>query len=596
MPFGAHVEPDGSVTFRLWAPDVDRVRLHLVEEDKLLPMQADGAGWHELHTAQAGIGSLYRYVLPDGTHVPDPASRYQPQDVAGPSEVIAPGSHLWRDNDWLGRPWHETVLYELHVGAFTPEGTFRAAIEKLDHLRDLGVTVLEIMPVAEFPGRRNWGYDGVLLFAPDCSYGRPEDFKAFVEAAHARNISVILDVVYNHFGPEGNLIPLYFRDLFTTRHKTSWGDAVNLDAPGSEQVRSFILHNALYWIEEFHLDGLRFDAVHALIDDSPKHILIELAETLRSTITGRPLHLILENENNEARLLCRDQAGDPVLYTAQWNDDLHHVLHTAATHESASYYGDYAGRTDLLGRALAEGFAYQGESMQCTQKSRGEPCTHLPPSAFIGFLQNHDQIGNRAFGERLSQLVEPCLYRTLASICLLLPQVPFLFMGEEWNASQPFLYFCDFHGELADKIRAGRRQEFAAFPEFSDPARRDQIPDPLAESTFASSKLNWAEAEGPGRDWLNLYRELLRIRRERMLTLFARLVPCGRTYTLLGEGAVRIQWKLDTGQSLELLANLADRPSEAAIELRGETIWCQGGPLDGGKLPPWTARWALLPA
>ncbi len=596
MPFGAHVEVDGSVTFRLWAPDADRIQLRLEGRPDLLGMHADGTGWHELHTTEAGIGSLYRFILPDGRDVPDPASRFQPRDVGGPSEVIAPGSFLWRDNDWHGRPWEEAVLYELHVGTFTPEGTFSAAIEKLDHLRDLGVSVVEVMPVADFAGTRGWGYDGVLLFAPDCSYGRPEDFKAFVEAAHERNISVILDVVYNHFGPEGNFIPLYFHDLLTNRHKTSWGDALNLDGPGSEQVRNFIINNALYWVQEFHLDGLRFDAVHALIDDSPKHILQELAETLRSTVTDRPLHLILENENNQASLLSRKHAGDPFLYTAQWNDDVHHVLHTAATHESASYYGDYAGRTDLLGRALAEGFAYQGESMQCTRKSRGEACTHLPAAAFVGFLQNHDQIGNRAFGDRLSQLIEPCVHKALASACFLLPQIPFLFMGEEWRASQPFLYFCDFHGELAEKIRAGRREEFAAFPEFSDPAKRDQIPDPLAESTFTASKLNWNDLHGSGREWVNFYCELLRVRRERMLPLFAHLTPCAGNYAILGEGAVRVQWKLDTGQSLELLANLGDHPSESPVEFHGETIWSENAGLHQGKMAPWSTRWALLPA
>ncbi len=590
MPFGSRVEFDGSVTFRLWAPDAEYIRLAIEGRDKLLPMIAKGDGWHELHTTRATAGALYRYVLPDGTRVPDPASRFQPQDTGGPSQVIAPGSYLWQDGDWKGRPWEEAVLYELHVGAFTAEGTFRAAIEKLDHLRDLGVTVIEIMPVADFQGRWNWGYDGALLFAPDSTYGRPEDFKAFVEAAHARNISVILDVVYNHFGPQGNYIGEYFHQLFTDCHKTDWGDAVNYSERGSEHVREFVLNNALYWVQEFHLDGLRFDAVHAMIDNSPKHILDELAESLRNAVTDRPLHLILENENNQACRLVRDERGAPVTYTAQWNDDVHHVLHTAATHERASYYGDYEGRTDLLGRALAEGFAYQGEEMQCSEKVRGEPCRHLPPSAFVSFLENHDQVGNRAFGERLSQLVSADAYRALVSIYLLLPQIPMLFMGEEWNTAKPFLYFCDFKGELAEQIRKGRRDEFAAFPEFSDPKKREQIPDPLDQSTFAASKLDWENAGG---EWLTLYRQLLQLRRERMLPLFARFLPCAGTYCVLGKGAVRVEWKLNSGRRLELLANLADRSSDSAVEFAGEEIWRQGPPLDGGKMAPWTVRWAV---
>ncbi len=378
MPFGATVQLDGSVLFRTFAPDVPSLGLAIEGRAEPLAFKALGDGWHELQTSEAAAGTLYRLVLPDGRRVPDPASRFQPRDVNGPSEVIAPGSYVWSDGSWKGRPWTEAVMYELHVGAFTPEGTFAAAMEKLDHLRDLGVTVIEVMPVADFPGRWNWGYDGVLLYAPDSSYGRPEDFKAFVEAAHERGISVVLDVVYNHFGPEGNYIPEYFKQLFTEHHKTGWGNAVNYDNGGSEHVREFVVHNALYWVEEFHLDGLRFDAVHAIIDESPRHILDEIAETLREKITDRPLHLILENERNEACRLRRGPDGKPVHYTAQWNDDMHHVLHTAATNEQHGYYKDYAGDTELLGRAIAEGFAFQGEVMEFSGKPRGQRCADVP--------------------------------------------------------------------------------------------------------------------------------------------------------------------------------------------------------------------------
>ncbi|MGI4826835.1 MAG: alpha-amylase family glycosyl hydrolase, partial [Janthinobacterium lividum] len=365
MPYGTEVKPDGRVRFRLWAPGAISLGVAFEDQGDVLPMQAQAGGWHELVTGQAQAGTKYRYVLPDGTRVPDPASRFQPRDVHGPSEVIDPASYTWQDGEWRGRPWSEAVIYELHIGTFTEEGTFRAAIEKLDHLAGLGVTAIEIMPIADFTGKRNWGYDGVLFYAPDSSYGRPEDLKALVEAAHTRGLMVMLDVVYNHFGPDGNYLSSYAPQFFTKKHKTPWGDAVNYDDEGSENVREFAIHNALYWIEEFHLDGLRFDAVHQIKDDSPKHLLHEMAERIRALQVSRPIHLVLENERNQASRLERDSAGNPIQYTAQWNDDMHHVLHTAATLEKHGYYRDYAEDTDKLGRALAQGFAFQGQVMEC---------------------------------------------------------------------------------------------------------------------------------------------------------------------------------------------------------------------------------------
>ena len=330
------------------------------------------------------------------------------------------------------------------------------------------------MPIGDFAGRRNWGYDGVLLYAPDSSYGRPEDLKALVEAAHQRGIMVLLDVVYNHFGPDGNYLPVYAPQILTDCHSTAWGDAINYDNAGSESVREFVIHNALYWIEEFHLDGLRLDAVHAIKDDSPKHLLRELAERVRAAVTDRPVHLILENEDNQAFRLRRDENGQPLHYTAQWNDDMHHVLHCAATLEENGYYKDYKDDTEKLGRALAEGFAFQGHVMECIGKERGEPSAHLPPAAFVAFMQNHDQIGNRAFGERISAIASPEAVHAIAAIYLLLPQIPMLFMGEEWGSNQPFPFFCDFEGELGEKVVEGRRKEFASFPEFKDPEKREQ--------------------------------------------------------------------------------------------------------------------------
>ena len=601
MPFGAEVQPSGEVRFRFFAPAAERVQLALEREAggeaELLPMTSHGDGWHELVTGKARAGSLYRFALPDGMRVADPASRFQPQDVNGPSEVIASGRYTWKDGAWTGRTWKEAVVYELHIGTFTPEGTFKAAAEKLDHLAGLGVTAIEIMPVGDFSGQWGWGYDGVLLYAPDSSYGRPEDMKALVEAAHVRGLMVLLDVVYNHFGPEGNYLPAYFPNLLTQRHKTSWGDAVNFDGEQSGVVRDLVVHNAMYWIEEFHLDGLRLDAVHAIIDESPKHILTELAERVRALNTGYPVHLILENEKNEAFRLSRDTAGDPEHFTAQWNDDMHHVLHTAGTHEDAGYYKDYEGHTELLGRALAEGFAFQGQASVCTGKNRGEQCAHLPPGAFIAFIQNHDQIGNRAYGERINHITKPEAMRALIAIYLLLPQVPMLFMGEEWEATQPFPYFCDFHGELADAVRKGRKDEFASFPEFQDPAKRDSIPDPLAEATFRSAKLDWNEPGQNGHaEVLARYKALLALRRETIVPLLDTIAGNAGSFSVVGASAVAVTWRAENGQVLRLHANLCDYPTDDFPETTGRILWHEGPQPEGGRYAPWTVRWALQDA
>ncbi|HEY4358664.1 MAG TPA: malto-oligosyltrehalose trehalohydrolase [Acidobacteriaceae bacterium] len=589
---GANVQPDGSVRFRIWAPAVSMMRLEIDNVDIVIPLRPMPNGWHELTTNEASIGSRYRFVLPDGTRVPDPASRFQPEDVHGPSEVIDPAAYRWSDLDWKGREWSEAVLYELHIGAFTPEGTFRAAIEKLDHLVHLGVTGIEIMPIADFPGKWNWGYDGALLYAPDSSYGRPEDLKALVEAAHARGLMVILDVVYNHFGPEGNFLPIYAPQTLTDRHKTGWGDAVNYDGDGSEAVREFVIHNALYWIEEFHLDGLRLDAVHAIKDDSSKHLLDELSERVRGAFTDRKVHLILENEDNQASRLCRDDAGRPIHYTAQWNDDVHHVLHTAATLESNGYYEDFNGDAEMLGRALTEGFCFQGQRMKCTGKERGEPSAHLPPTAFVAFMQNHDQIGNRAFGERIHAIASPEAVHAIASIYLLLPQIPMLFMGEEWGSSQPFPYFCDFKGDLGDKIRQGRRKEFANFPEFKDPYQQDRIPDPLLEETFLSAKLDWNQATtGVHAEWVNWYKRILAVRADRIAPVLDQIGGYAGSFHNIGTGAVVACWYVDDGRVLVLAANLSDKATRNFPNLDGDVFWQEGPEPVERTMKPWSVRW-----
>jgi malto-oligosyltrehalose trehalohydrolase len=595
MPFGAEFQAGGSVRFSLWAPMHERIGIELTNSDAAttVPMQREADGWHRLTTDRAAPGSRYRFILPDGFPVPDPASRYQPADVHGPSEVVDPQVYAWRDHDWHGRPWTASVIYELHIGSFTEAGTFLGAIERLDHLVELGVTVLELMPVADFPGRRNWGYDGVLPFAPDSSYGRPEHLKALIDAAHARGLMVLLDVVYNHFGPEGNYLSLYAPQFFNPQHQTPWGAAINYDADGSHAVREFFIHNALYWLEEFHLDGLRLDAVHAIVDASPMHILEELAQRVRMAALPRSAHLILENEHNQARWLKRDARGDAALYDAQWNDDVHHVLHVAASGEAEGYYADYLGQTDRLGRSLAQGFAFQGELMPYRGSERGEASTHLPPAAFVAFLQNHDQVGNRAWGERLSAIADPAALRAVTAVYLLLPQIPLLFMGEEWHSRRPFQFFCDFAGELGDTVRTGRRLEFARFEAFRDAGERHSIPDPQAERTFDDSKLDWDRLADPAHAaTLRWYRDLLSVRRRHIAPLLPALAQAGE-FRIIDDGALVVRWLAHGGTELTLMANLSARATPGFPAERGSLLWQQGHADAAGTLAAWSLRWTL---
>lgn len=593
MPFGAELQADGAVRFRLWAPRHAEIRIEIDGVSELLRMHNRGGGWHELTTDRARAGSRYRFVLSDDTRVPDPASRFQPDDVHGPSEVYDPAAYVWTDIAWRGRPWQEAVLYELHTGAFTPEGTFRGAIEKLDHLVELGVSAIEIMPIGDFPGRRNWGYDGVLPYAPDASYGRPEDLKALIDAAHGRGLMVLLDVVYNHFGPEGSYLRAVSPKFFTDRYKTPWGDAVNVDGEGASLVREFFIHNALYWIEEFHFDGLRLDAVHAIVDASPVHLVQELAERVRGAFPDRPVHLVLENEENQASRLARDAAGRPRWYAAQWNDDVHHVLHVAATGEASGYYADYIGQTERLGRALAEGFAFQGEVMPYRGAARGEPSAALPPTAFVAFAQNHDQIGNRAFGDRLSAVATPEAVRAVGSIYLLLPQIPMLFMGEEWGTAQPFPFFCDFSPKLAGAVRTGRRVEFARFPEFQSPETRERIPDPTAEETFLSAKLAWADiGREPHAARLEWHRRVLAVRRREIVPKLGE-IRAGGTFQVLGEEAVVVRWRLGGDGELVLAANLSAGTTWGFPPPSGRLIWREGEAGEDGVFGSFAVRWSI---
>jgi maltooligosyltrehalose trehalohydrolase len=559
----------------------------VLEDAKPLPMQAAEDGWHELLSPLAKAGATYRFLLDGGLEVPDPASRFQPADVHGPSEVVDPHSYEWKVETWTGRPWEECVIYELHVGTFTQEGTFRSAIEKLDYLAELGITAIEIMPVADFPGNRNWGYDGVLLFAPDSRYGRPDDFKALIDAAHARGIMVFLDVVYNHFGPDGNYLPSY-SPIFTDHHETPWGAAVNYDADKSEMVREFVIQNAIYWIAEFRLDGLRLDAVHAIKDDSETHIVDELASRVRNASKGRHIHLLLENEDNEVGPLERS-GGKPPYYTAQWNDDVHHALHTAVTGERSGYYIDYAGDTEKLGRSLAEGFAFQGQTMISRGSPRGEPSAHLPPTAFVSFIQNYDQVGNRAFGDRLTSLAPAEALQAIVAIYLLLPQIPMLFMGA---SLQPFPFFAHFEPELAEAVRKGCRAEFAKFPEFNDPDKREAIPDPTSEDTFRSAKLNWEAAAGDrATEWLAMYRDLLAIRRREIVPRLKNIGGSSGRFEILAESAVLVCWKMGDGSKLHLAANLAGRPL-SRVPTFGRRLWSVGTDVSD-TLGPWGVIWSI---
>jgi maltooligosyltrehalose trehalohydrolase len=602
MPFGAAVTAAG-VRFRLWAPGTRQVKV-LLEEDggeRVLPMMPLPDGWFELTASDAAAGSRYRFRLDGNLSVPDPASRWNPDDVHGPSVVIDPEDFAWTDDGWRGRPWNEAALYELHVGTFTPEGTFRALQERLDYLADLGVTALEIMPVADFPGRRNWGYDGVLLFAPDTSYGSPEDFKALIAEAHRKGLMVILDVVYNHFGPEGNYLYTYAHPFFSRRHQTPWGAAINFDGEHSGTVREFFIHNALYWLEEYRLDGLRLDAVHAIADDSKPDILKELAERVRSGPgRERHIHLILENDDNAARYLARTSEGIPRLYDAQWNDDVHHALHVVLTGETDGYYADYA-QAPLahLGRALAEGFAFQGEASAFRDgRRRGEPSRGLPPAAFISFLQTHDQVGNRAFGERLARLAKPRALRAAMALLLLAPQPPLLFMGEEFASETPFLYFCDFEPELAAAVTRGRREEFARFDRFSSPDAREAIPDPSDSRTFFASRLDWSDLHKPRHaEWLWFCRHFLALRQKEIVPRLPYFRPGGARFELMGGQGLRVVWPMRGGGQLTLLANLGGNPLENIRRPAGRVLASSeidgGAAPEAGRMPPWYAVWHL---
>lgn len=579
--WGAELVGDAEVRFRIWAPGVERISVRLADGESEMA-RLDG-GWFEAVMTGVASGAQYAFRLPDGQTVPDPASRAQADDVHGPSVVVDPNAYRWRNAAWRGRPWEEAVIYEMHVGTFTPEGTFHAAAERLEHLKELGITAVEIMPVAQFSGRRGWGYDGVLPYAPHRAYGPPEQMKAFIDAAHGHGLMVLLDVVYNHFGPDGNYLHAYAPGFFHDERHTPWGPAIAYE---KEPVRRFFVENALYWIEEFKLDGLRLDAIDQIRDEtSPTHILEEIALRVRAEQPHRHVHLTSEDNRNVTHLHRRDPEGRARLYTGEWNDDFHNVAHVIATGETEGYYADFAEDVwTKLARSLAEGYVYQGEHSVHAGAARGEPSAELPPAAFIDFLQNHDQVGNRAFGERLVSLSPPQKVRALMGILLLSPHIPLLFMGEEFGETRPFSFFTDFHGELAEIVREGRRKEFAGFSAFggSDLTR---ISDPNAASTFEASKLDWQKTESPeGRDWLAFTRDLLGLRSRHIVPLIGRMRGHAGRVLAAENGMIAVDWTSDSAL-LQMRANLGEE-ARATPEIAGEAILEHPAAATTGNLAP----------
>lgn len=612
--FGPVRLADGRVRFRLWAPDAaaqgHAVRLEVAGMAPVVMVEApDGRhGWFEA-VAPCCDGARYWFRLDDGAIVPDPASRMQADDVHGASVLCLPEpghAFAWQHGEWRGRPWHEAVIYELHVGLF---GGYKGTTAELPRLAALGITAIELMPLAEFPGARNWGYDGVLPFAPERSYGTPDELRTLVDTAHGLGLMVLLDVVYNHFGPDGNYLHGYASTFFREDRQTPWGPAIDFR---HAEVRRFFGENARYWLESFRFDGLRLDAVHAIDDEG---WLPQLAQQLRACLPGRHLHLVLENDHNDVALL---QAG----YDAQWNDDAHHALHVLLTGEHDSYYSEYqagvpganvdapVGTPPLrhLARVLAEGFAWQGEVsplrsgpadglQQGREVRRGQPSAALPPTAFVMFLQNHDQTGNRAFGERIATLADPDALRAAVALQLLGPQIPLVFMGEEHGARTPFLYFTDHAPELAQAVRDGRRREFAAAQAFRDDARAQQIPDPNAPETFTASRPVCDDTDGDCRAWHHYYGELLATRRH---DIVPRLNGCQSAgVTVLADKALVARWRMGDGSVLAIWLNLGDAP--VVVDCDGGQMLHASQPsaiasLTAGTLPPYCCVTCLQPA
>ncbi len=547
------IPDDRGVRFRLWAPEKQTVEIIFDSERAAVTMDRVAGGYFERFVEGLIAGARYRYRIDGADEFPDPASRYQPEGVHGPSEIIDTQSFAWSDEGWKGIPTDQLVIYELHVGTFTNEGTFDALRQRLPYLRDLGITAIELMPVADFPGRWNWGYDHAALFAPSRAYGRPDDLRRLVDDAHGMGMAVILDVIYNHFGPDGAYAPA-FAPFFTKKHDTPWGMAMNLDDEHSEGVRDFFIDNALHWLGEYHIDGLRLDATHALIDDSEIHFLEELAVAVASIEEGPERILIAEDHRNLNRVIRpRDEGGYGL--DGVWSDDFHHLIRNRTAGDSESYYAAFADTTiDDIAQSIRRGWFYEGQKSKANGKARGTDATGLRPERFVFSIQNHDQIGNRPLGNRLSDDIPIELYRAVSALLLYVPQTPLLFMGQEWAARTPFLYFTDHEEELGRAVTEGRRREFGDFSGFSG-----DVPDPQAEETFERSKLQWDELErDPHSGVLAMYRDLL-----------------ARRKSFSGEVDARAQsdkvLQLTRGEDTLLVA--FDAPAETSISAEAHIVW-----------------------
>lgn len=562
--WGAEFIAPDRVRFRLWATAHDTISLRLAGQDTV--MTPVGDGWFTCEVSGVAPGAEYQFVLSDGTAIADPASRAQKADVNGPSLVVDPNGYAWQHPEWAGRPWEETVVYELHIGTFTPEGTFQAAIARLPELASLGITMIEVMPVSQFSGNRGWGYDGVLLYATHSAYGTPDDFRAFVDAAHGHGLSVVLDIVLNHFGPEGNYLPRLSPDFFHKERMTPWGAGIAYDV---DAARRYITDAPLYWLTAFNLDGLRFDAIDQIKDSADKHILIEIAGRIRTEIPQRPIHLTTEDSRNVIFLHPREADGSAPLFTGEWNDDFHNAVHVFATGETHAYYQDFADQPEKhVARILAEGFAYQGEVSAQSGETRGVDSRGQPPVAFVDFIQNHDQVGNRAQGERLIALAGAERTKALLATLLLSPHIPLMFMGEEYGETNPFLFFTDFHGDLARAVREGRAQEFEGHAGHEE----GSVPDPNDEETFLRSKLDWQKADTEeGQRWLALCKTLLALRQEYIVPLLASAGGHAGKIIATAEGFLAVSWRFPTG-TLSLALNIGEDP-QPLPDLPGSTLF-----------------------
>jgi maltooligosyltrehalose trehalohydrolase len=512
LPVGAELI-DGGVHFRVWAPGRRRVEV-VVDDGPTVTLRGEPTGHFSAKVDGLGAGARYKLRLDDDGLFPDPVSRFQPDGVHGPSEVVDPAAFRWNDDRFRGVRAEGQVLYEMHIGTLTKPGTWHAAMAELPRLAQLGITCLEVMPVNEFAGRWGWGYDGVQLFAPYHHYGSADDMRRFVDRAHQLGVGVILDLVYNHLGPDGNYLGQYSKQYFSRSHTTDWGDAMNFDGPGSEGVREFFLSNIRHWIEEYHLDGFRFDATQAILDDSPKHILAEITEAAHRSGNGKSIYLINENEPQHTRLVRPIEAGGYGM-DALWNDDFHHSALVALSGHNEAYYTDYLGSPQEFISAAKWGYLYQGQRYKWQKKRRGTPALDLPPTAFVHFLQNHDQIANSGRGYRVHQITSPGELKAMTALLMLMPQTPMLFQGQEFAASSTFHYFADHDPELSRLICKGRAKELSQFPSIATPEMQACLVDPTGEETFLRSKVDSSECEKPPHRWIcDLHEDLIRLRRD----------------------------------------------------------------------------------